>query len=237
MTIEINSNITPALHPTNLEKLDGIDEETLPVIGHAVAAFSEAYSGLGQVFSAREAAKTNPAWNETQQILATADLSDKVFEKVAKRMDSSRASLEAGIAHLTKEMSQPLESRASHPVSAEIRAHVKGLPTAARVGFIKQAIDAGDHETVRAVCGAPSYLSGLEPGMQQSLTRLYHEKANPTMAKRLKALTSAKDYIEKNGSLVLKELERAVGLAPHRVERLRKAKSAAEQAFVLKDVA
>lgn len=237
MTIEIDSRITPALHPTNLEKLDGIDEETLPVIGHAVAAFNEAYQGIGQVFSAREAAKTNPAWTEAQQVMATADLSDKVFEKVAKRMDSSRASLEAGIIHLEREMMQPVESRASHPVSIEVRSYIRELPSADRMSFIKRAIETGDHETAQAALGAPSYLSGIEPEMQKALLRLYREKASPASAKRLKALTSAKTYIEKNGSLVLKELERAVGARSDQVKRLRTAKSAAEQAFVLKDVA
>jgi hypothetical protein len=236
MSIEIDSRVTPALHPTNLEKLDGIDEETLPVIGHALAAFTEAYSGIGQVFSAREAAKTNPAWTEPMQIMATADLSDKVFAKVAKRMDGSRASLEAGIAHLEKEMTQPVESRASHPISKEIREHVKSLPSAARMGFIKQAIDAGEHDVPMACLGAPSFLSGIEPDMGKALLRIYREKANPTMAKRLKALTSAKAYIEKNGSLVLKELERAVGMRPDQVQRLRNAKTKSEQAFVLKDI-
>jgi hypothetical protein len=237
MTIEINSNITPALHPTNLEKLDGIDEETLPVISHAVAAFQEAYQGISQVQTAREAARSNPAWTEAQQIMATADLSDKMFERIAKRMDSSRASLEAGIAHLEKEMMQPVESRASHPVSIEVRSYIRNLPSADRMSFIKRAIETGDHETAQAALGAPSYLSGIEPEMQKALLRLYREKASPASAKRLKALASAKEYIEKNGSLVIKELEKSVGLPAHKVQQLRNAKSKAEQAFVLKDVA
>jgi len=236
MTIEINSNITPALHPTNLEKLDGIDEETLPVIGHAVAAFQEAYQGIGQVFSAREAVKGDPTLTDAAQIIKTADLSDKVFEKVAKRMDSSRASLEAGIAHLEKEMTTPVESRASHPISKEIREHVKSLPSGARMGFIKQAIDAGEHDVPMACLGAPSFLSGIEPDMAKALLRIYREKSNPAMAKRLKALTSAKAYIEKNGSLVLKELERAVGARADQVQRLRNARTKSEAAFVLKDI-
>jgi len=235
--IEIDSRVSASLHPFNVEKLDGVDEETLPVLGHVLAAFNEAYNGIGQVHSAREAARSNPTWNEAQQVIKTQDMADAVFAKVAKRMDGSRANLEAGIAHLEKEMMHPVESRASHPVSQEIRAHIKGLPNAARMTFIKQAIEAGDHDTAMAALGAPAYLSGIEKGAQQVLLRLYREKANPAGAKRLKALTSAKAYIEERGGLVLKELEKAVGLPPHKVEQLRKAKSAAEQAFVLKDVA
>jgi hypothetical protein len=237
MTVEIDSRISASLHPINVEKVDGYDEDTAPVLGQVMAAFSEAYSGLGAVHTAREAAKSNPTWNEAQQIIATQDLADKVFANVAKRMDGTRASLEAGIAHLEKEMMQPVESRASHPVSQEIRAHIKGLPSGDRMGFIKQAIDAGDHNTAQAALGAPAYLSGIEAGMQASLLRIYREKASPAMAKRLKAMTSAKALIEQRGGLVMKELERAVGLPPHKVQQLRQAKSKSEQAFVLKNVA
>ncbi|MFL6725056.1 MAG: hypothetical protein ACJ8FS_00910 [Sphingomicrobium sp.] len=220
----------------NIEKLDGVDEETLPVLGHVMAAFSEAYSGLGAVHTARDAAKGDPTLNEAAQIIKTQDLADRIFSKVAQRMDGSRASLVAGIAHLEKEMMQPVESRASHPVSQEIRAHIKGLPSGERMGFIKQAIDAADHDTAMAALGAPAYLSGIEAGMQASLLKLYREKANPAMAKRLKAMTSAKALIEDRGGLVLKEMEKAVGLPPHKVQRLRQAKSKSEQAFVLKDI-
>lgn len=237
MSIEVDTRITAALHPKNIESLDGVDDETLPVLGHVINAFTEAYNGLGQVHTAREAAKSNPSWTEATQIMETQNLADKVFAKVAQRMDGSRASLEAGIAHLEKELNAPIELRSSHPLSVEIRAHVKSLPSADRMGFIKQAIDAGDHETARACFSGPAYLSGLEPGMQQSLLRIYREKANPAAAKRLKVLNSAKAYIEDRGGLVIKELEKAVGLPPHKVEQLRKAKTKAEQAFVLKDVA
>jgi hypothetical protein len=237
MSIEIDTRVTASLHPTNVEKIDGYDEDTAPVLGQVVVAFNEAYEGIGKVHTARDAARGNPTWNEAQQIIATQDLADKVFANVAKRMDGTRASLEAGIAHLEKEMRQPVESRASHPVSQEIRSHIKGPPSAQRMGFIKQAIDTGDHDTAMAALGAPAYLSGLEPGMQASLLKLYREKSNPAMAKRLKAMTNAKALIEERGGLVLKEMEKAVGLPPHKVQQLRQAKTQSEQAFVLKDMA
>lgn len=236
MTIEIDSRVTASLHPTNVEKIDGYDEDTAPVLGQVVAAFSEAYEGVGKIHSAREASKGDPTLTEAAQIMKTQDFADKVFASVAKRMDGTRASLEAGIAHLEKEMTNPVESRAAHPMSKEIREHIKSLPSASRMGFIKQAIDSGDHTTAMAALGAPAYLSGIESGMQASLLRIYREKANPAMAKRLKAMTNAKALIEKNGSLVMTEMEKAVGMRPDQVQRLRAAKSKSEQAFVLKDI-
>lgn len=236
MSIEIDSRVSVSLHPTNVEKIEGYDDETAPVLGHVLAAFNAAYEGIGKVHTARDAAKSNPTWNEAQQIIKTQDMADAVFAHVAKTMDGSRTRLEQGIAHLEKEMTQPVESRASHPISQEIRAHIKNLPSAERMGFIKQAIDAGDHDTAKAALGAPAYLSGIEAGMQESLLRLYREKSNPAMAKRLKAMTNAKELIEKNGALVFGEMEKAVGMRPDQVQRLRNAKTKAEQAFVLKDV-
>ncbi len=42
--------------------------------------------------------------------------------------------------------------------------------------------------------------------------------------------------IEERAGLVFKELEKAVGAPPHKAAALRKAKTEAEQAFVLKDI-
>lgn len=237
MSTEIDSRVSASLHPMNVEKIDGYDDDTAPVLGHVLTAFSEAYLGIGQVHTAREKAKTNPTWNESQQILATAELADKVYAKVARALDGSRINIERGIAHLEKELTQPVESRASHPIAQEIRAHIKALPSADRMTFIKRAIDAGDTEVPTAALGAPAFLSGIEPGMQASLVRLYREKAQPDMAKRLKAMHGARQLLEERSGLLHTELAKAVGLPPHKVKQLRDAKNAAERAFVLKDVA
>lgn len=235
MSIEVDSRVSVSLHPRNVEALDGYDEDTAPVLGAVVTAFDEAYQGIGQVYTAREKAKQNPTWNEAQQVIQVQDLADKVFARAAKAMDAQRLTLEKGIAHLNKEMTVPVESRASHPISQEIRAHIKNLPSASRMGFIKNAIDAGDHETAQAALGAPAYLSGVDAGMQSVLLRLYREKTNPQMAKRLKAMEGAKALLDERSGLLHSELEKAVGLPPHKVQQLRNAKSAAERAFVLKE--
>jgi hypothetical protein len=71
--------------------------------------------------------------------------------------------------------------------------------------------------------------------IQHTLLRLYREKTNPATAKRLKAMQGAKALLGERSGLLHSELEKAVGLAPHQVQRLRDARTAAEQAFVLKD--
>ena len=54
-------------------------------------------------------------------------------------------------------------------------------------------------------------LSGLTPEIHAILLREYHAKREPVAAKRLKALTSAKAYLEAHGGKVLAEAVKAVG--------------------------
>lgn len=95
---------------------------------------------------------------------------------------------------------------------------------------------AHDHTSVAALLGAPAYLSGLDANFQQTYTRFWNERSAPEVAQRLKAMKGAKQMIEERAGLVFKELEKAVGAPPHKAAALRKAKTEAEQAFVLKDI-
>lgn len=65
-------------------------------------------------------------------------------------------------------------------------------------------------------------------------TRFYHEMRQPIIGRRLKVMTAARVLIETRGPLVFKEMEKAVGASPAKVARLREAKTAAEQAFILR---
>jgi hypothetical protein len=229
----VDTRITPALHPGNVREIDGYDGETAVVLAPTETAFSAAYEGLRKVHDAREKARTNPTWNEAMQVIQTQELADKVFHRVARSFDTTRANLEKGIEHLEGELSRPVESRAAGGIASEVRAHVKGLPASGRVDLVRQAINEGDHIVATAVLGAPAILSGLDPKMQAILTRHYHERHNPGVAKRLKAMVGARDLIEQRAGLIFKELEKAVGMRPDKVKALREAKNASEQAFVM----
>lgn len=235
MSENIDIRVSPSLHPDTVKNIEGYDDEIAPVLAPTMTAFSEAYEGLRKVHDCREAAKRNPTWNEAQQVIHTQDMADKVFARIAKTMDSTCASLGKGIAHLEEQLSQPVTSQGAHPVASEIRGHIKALNTGDRMKVIQQAIDEGDHAVATAVLGAPAMLSGLDPAMQKTLLRLYHEHNSPSVSKRLKAFQGAKAMIEQRGGLVFKEMEKAVGMRPDKVKALRDAKNAAEQAFVLKD--
>ncbi len=49
-------------------------------------------------------------------------------------------------------------------------------------------------------------------------------------------MKGAKQMIEERAGLVFESMTRAVGAPPHKAAALRKAKTEAEQAFVLKDI-
>jgi len=102
-------------------------------------------------------------------------------------------------------------SQSSQMVSGEIRAHIKGLKTGERLAAISQAIRDGDSVVASAVLGAPAMLSGLDEEMKQILLREYHEKFNPGLAKRLRAVTAARDLIDGRLGVLKKEVAKAVG--------------------------
>ncbi len=233
MTENVDPRITPSLHPDNIKAIDGYDDDTAPFLAPAMTAFSGAYEGIRATWVAREAAAKNPAWNEASQIIQTDEFAQKQFARIAKGFDSVRGSLDKSVGEIERQLSAPLESRAAQSVAGEIREYVKNLPSDKRQVFLKEHIDAGDVVTASSVLGAPSYLSGLDAKLQQTLTRMWHERQAPALAKRLKAMHAAKEMIEKRAGLVFVELEKVVGVPPHKAKALRDAKTNAEKAFVL----
>lgn len=233
MADEIDTRVTPSFHPDTVRAIDAYDDDTASILAGTEAAFSEAYIGVGRVHDAREAAKTNPTWNEAQQVIATQDLADKLTVNLAKRFDSATANLTRVIEGLERDLSQPIEGRGVGAMSAEIRAYVKGLPEGQQMGFIRNAIEAGDERTVGAVLGGVPYLSGITPEMQTVLLRLHHEKTNPRAAKQLRAAKAGLELIGERAGLLFGQMEQAVGAKQAKVQKLRAAKAAAEKSFVV----
>lgn len=236
MPTEIDARITPTLHPDNVASIDGFDEQTAPYLAPTMTAFSTAYEGIRAVHAAKAKAKENPTWNEAMQIIHTDDFAQKHLTRITKSFDVTRSNLDKAIVALEQQLTTPIESKAAASIAGEIRAFVRDMPTEKRHAFIQQALDAADHVTLGAVLGSPPYLSGLDANFQAVYVRHYHERNSPELAQRLKAMKGAKQMIEERAGLVFKELEKAVGAPPHKAAALRKAKTEAEQAFVLKDI-
>jgi hypothetical protein len=137
--------------------------------GPVESAFDLAYRTVSSIHTAREAAQNDLTLTEAARIVKTADFADSLMERATRAFDYADTALKNNIAALDKALSEPVQARAAHTISVEIRAHVKGLKAegGSILDFVRRAIDSGDHDTVSAVLGAPAYLSGMTPEQQQ----------------------------------------------------------------------
>ncbi len=230
--MEIKPNVTPSLHPANIEAIDGFSDDTKGYVNAAVDALSTAYDGLGKIHEAKAATSKNQAWNDEQKVLMVADFAEKTQTAITRKFDSAVASLTKGIDAMDAMLNNPIKADAERlNVAAEIRAHVKGLSLDERLKFLSDAQAAGDSESLRAVLGAPSYLSGLTEQERQVRTRMFHEKQSPETANRLKVMRAARDMLFQRAGLVLTEVEKGIGANWDKVQHLRKNQSAAEKAL------
>ncbi len=228
----IDTRVTPSFMSANVRALPQYDDDTAPLFGPVESAFDLAYSTVRSIYNARDAAENDSTMNDDARLVAVAELADKVTERTTKAFDYANTALTNNIAQLETALSAPVQARAAHTISVEIRAHVKGLKTGAHVmDFVRQAIDRGDHETVSAVLGAPAFLSGMTPETQAIMLRMYHEKARPDVAKRLAAAKAAQDYLDRNAGLFMGQIEKAIGGDWRKVQMLRKSANATRKAF------
>ena len=212
MSEEIDTRVTPSLHPRNVQEVDGYCEEVAGILQSTEAAFTVAYQGLTAIHNAREASKRNPAWTDAAALVETADYADKVVEGITRAFHSASANLKIIVTGLEKELSAPVEASTHGVLSGEIRAHVKGLEPAARIGFVRSLIVEGDRRSVESILGGPAFLSGLDTDMQAILLRMYREAVEPVKANRLKAAKGAMDLIDQRAGLIFTEMEKAVGV-------------------------
>ena len=164
-------------------------------------------------------------------MVRTADHADKVFKDAATRFDKVSANMQSGIAKMEAELSRPVEARAAHTIAVEIRNYVRAMDSGKLHTFILQAIEQGDEATVSSVLGAPAYLSGLTPEFQKTYSRMWHEKQNPVAAKRIRAMQGALSLIHNNATLLIGEVQKAIGVPPEKVRQYREAKAKADKAF------
>ena len=229
--MNVSTSISPSLHPANVEAIAGYNEDTADSVSDVRQAFLIAYESIGAVNRAREAAMLNPALNEAARILAVADFGEKHFEKIAKAFDAAASRLKRDIAGAQRTLAQPFEVAATGGLTAEIRAHARGLTESERRSFVGDAIDAADMKTIGAVLGAPHYLSGLNVAERDLYIRRHHERTNPLLAKRLAVMKAAQDLMDARSGLIFSDIERAVGASGERVAKIRAANAKAVAAY------
>lgn len=231
MSIELDNRVTPSLHPANVGHLDGYNDATKGYVAGTERALQEAYAGVAAVHDAKEAATRDVSLTEGGRTIKVGDMAERVFTKVAKMFDTENANLSKGIAQIEEKLNAPINSRAAHPIAAEVRAHVRAMNESDRPGFVFNAINSGDATTVESVLGAPSYLSGIRAEAQAALLRMWHEHAAPEEAAKLKLMKGTLALLGNRGGMMFTALESAVGAKPHEVQALRQAKARADKAL------
>lgn len=233
---DVSTRVTPALHPKNVETIEGLDDTTRPYIAPVATVMDEAYQAIDAIYTAREAAAKNQAWTEAQQLLQVAQFAEKHQQRVLKQVDSVMQNLDKAIKATDEMLQGPLEQQAGMgTLNEEIRRHIKSMSTEERHNFLKEANANGDTKTMTAVLGAPHYLSGMQPAEQQYYLREFHMQRNPDAARRLKVMTAARDLLNERAPLIFGQVERAIGQPWRKVDMIRKAATAAEQAFIIRD--
>jgi hypothetical protein len=213
MADEIDIRVSLDLDPESaMLTIADYDDDTASYAGPAKAAFTEAFNSLRAIHDAKAAVAEDPTLTEAGALLKLDDFAQKrMIAKVYPLWDAASTSLNSKVEAWEKEMTKEVVSQASQMVSGEIRSHMKGLKTGERMAAISQAIRDGDSVVASAVLGAPAMLSGLDEEMKQILLREYHERFNPGLAKRLRAVTAARDLIDSKAGVLKREVAKAVG--------------------------
>ncbi|URD61826.1 hypothetical protein M8312_04760 [Sphingomonas sp. KRR8] len=249
MVDEVDTRIPLDLHPGAIANLPGYEEEEVrAVLNGTERLLRTTTENLAAIHDAKAAAATDPTLTPAAALLKVDDYASARMSTVTKQWDQIASTLANNIAQYEKELSAPIIAKASQMVSGEIRSHFKSLPQSERVSAVQAAIRAGDEVTCSSLFGAPAYLSGLNEEMHREFTRLWQEKVNPLVAKRLRAVSAAHEYVERTGPLMLKEWHNAVGVIEETREdrsgrrivvgrstasAIRKKKASADQRFAL----
>lgn len=206
---DTDTRVPLGLHPTNITAMADVDADTTTFVNPAAEALEVAHTYLASIHDVRAAAFSDPTLTEPAALLKTDDFAMAKLDGVTKRIDGALTAMAKTIAAYEKQLVSPVKQKAGEVVSTEIRAHLKASPD--RVEIVRKAIRDKDDEVACAALGGPAMLSGLRPEMHAALLREYHEANQPVVAKRVRAMTAARDYLERHSGQVLGEAIKAVG--------------------------
>lgn len=228
---------TLALDPKNVELIAGYDDpETRAFLAPVVTAFSAAHLGLQDIDKAKRQAKRDPSRTEANVLLQVATFAETHQAKMTSKFDAVLRVLESQIKAREAMLTAPLTSAAnSNVVAAEVRAHVKAMTAQERSRFLDERHMSCDASTLQMILGGPGFLCGMTDQERALRTRMYHEQQNPKVSAQLNAMNTARDLVLNRGPLVFSEVTRAIGADWRKIKRLREARSAADQAFIVRE--
>lgn len=220
-----------SLDPGNITALEGYEEFGGWGLEHVVSAMAGLHEACANIIQARTALQQDPTLTDAARAISVADLADKLTAKVLKSVDASLATLKKTIATERAELSKPLAAAVSPELGREIRAHVKALKPAERIGFLQAQAKAGDVTTLSAVLKAPSYLSGVGAEVLPMMNNELNRALNPQAVKRLAMLEAADERLSHAGAIFIASTERAVGVKQGVVARLREQQGRARKSL------
>lgn len=230
--IDVDVQVSPSLHPQVILSLPDYDDDTAPYLNMAVESFDVAYHALGKIHNARLQVEKSPTLTPDNRTLMVADFADKHQKAITRKFDSTVAAMSKSIDALDAQLNSPVASDAERlNISGEVRAFMRGMSTAERNNFLNQSLDKLDHSTLRAVLGAPAYLSGMTDDELKARTRMYHARSAPQIEKRLRVMRQVRDLMTSRSGLVFTQLEKAIGSDFGRVQEIRKAHNRATTAL------
>ena len=102
MSNEIDTGITPALHPAVVSKIPGYesDEAVRQVVAPTETAFSSAYNAVQSVWTARALIEKDTSKTEDARLLQLDTFAGKQLAAVGKTFDATLANLNRSIAFL-----------------------------------------------------------------------------------------------------------------------------------------
>lgn len=216
------------LDPGNVTSLDDYIEGQVPApVVVALDAFTALHGAVAQIINARNELRGNDSLTQAQQVLALADLQNKLSASATRKADTATKALDQAIAADEQALRAPVNAEARGPFAAEIRTAVRSMPQTERTKFINDAIDSGDATVAGAILGAPGVLSGLPGDLVQALAEKFNRARQPDVVRRLDMLKTVQDRLIKAGSHFVASSESVLGARHQTVTRLRAAKAAA----------
>jgi len=93
MSTEIDTRVTPALHPGVVEQIDGYGDDTRDVLAATMTAFSTAYEGIRSVWDAREKVEKDTSKTADARLLQLDTFAAKKLDSIARSFDSTNATI------------------------------------------------------------------------------------------------------------------------------------------------
>jgi hypothetical protein len=134
------------------------------------------------------------------------DVVNAATDRAAKVIDARHTSIRRTIAALDHRVKEALVPKVSPGLSAEIRAHVKGMKQGERLAFLHTAAKSGDVDTIGSVITAPPYLSGVDDKTVEAVRQIAAVAVAPRDWNQARAAERALAQVEAVGGALLKRM-------------------------------